>query len=247
MKQFRISSILFYSALAFLLTSCGGGEDKTTTDTMSSDTAAATSVTPAAPATTVVTTPENMMQVIHKVSNFTKWKPSYDAHDSMRLANGIHSYVIGRGVEDSNTLLVVTKVEDMAKAKAFAKDASLKNAMQKGGVVGKPKMMHVTMVFQDTATISSDIRSMSMFSVKDWDSWKKSFEEHKQTRLDNGLSDRAYGYDADDNHKVILVLAVTDTAKANAFWDSDLLKQRRAESGVVGQPERFVYRIVQKY
>ena len=197
--------------------------------------------------TTTVTTPENIMIVRHKVSDFAKWKTSYEAHDSLRLASGIHSYVIGRGVEDSNTVLVAVKVDDMAKAKAFAKDPSLKKAMQKGGVVGMPSFMYITATFQDTATISSDMRSMTMFTVKDWDAWKNSFESHKQVRTDNGLADRVYGYDADDNHKVTLVVAVNDTAKASAFWKSDLLKQRRAESGVVGEPQRFTFRIVQRY
>jgi hypothetical protein len=88
---------------------------------------------------------------------------------------------------------------------------------------------------------------MNMFTVKDWEGWKKSFESSRQIRADNGLTDRAYGYDADDNHKVILVLAINDTAKAEAFWKSDLIKQRRAEGGVVGDVQRFVYRVVQKY
>ena len=38
-----------------------------------------------------------------------------------------------------------------------------------------------------------------------------------------------------------------DSAKANAYWNSDMLKQRRAASGVVGKPERFVYVIEKRY
>jgi hypothetical protein len=58
---------------------------------------------------------------------------------------------------------------------------------------------------------------------------------------------RAYGYDPDDNHNVVLIAAVMDTAKANAYWNSDMLKQRRAASGVVGKPERIVYTVVKRY
>jgi len=43
------------------------------------------------------------------------------------------------------------------------------------------------------------------------------------------------------------VVAVNDSAKAEAFWNSDLIKQRRKESGVTGDVERFVYRVVKKY
>ena len=165
----------------------------------------------------------------------------------MKLAFGIHNYIIGRSVEDSNMILVATKADDVAKAKAFIKDPSLKAAMQKGGVIGAPSISLTTVVYQDGTKNISDLRSMTNFTVKDWDAWKKVFESHRQTRLDNGLTDRAYGYDVDDNHKVTLVVAINDTAKANAFWKSDLLKQQRAEGGVVGEVKRHVYRVVQKY
>ena len=115
----------------------------------------------------------------------------------------------------------------MAKAKAFAKDASLKNAMKKGGVTGAPTIYFVTMTFQDTADISSPYRSRTIFTVKDWDAFQKAFEDGKQERIDNGIVVRAYGHDADDNKKVTLVTALIDTAKANAYWKSDMLKKKK--------------------
>jgi hypothetical protein len=247
MNQLRFRTVLFCTATMFFLASCGSSDDKAGKEAANADSNSVATPTPPTPPSSVITTPENMMVVKHKVANFEKWKASYDAHDSMRLANGIHNYVIARGVEDSNTVMVAVKIDDLAKAKAFANDASLKTAMQKGGVIGKPSVMFTTMIFQDTATNSSNLRSLKKFKVKDWDNWKKGFESHKQTRMDNGLSDRAYGYDADDNHKVVVVMVVNDTAKARAFWNSDVLKQQRAESGVVGDVDRFVYRVVQRY
>jgi len=245
MKHTRLACMLLYVAIPFFFTSCGGGgtENKTSTDSTAAD-SATVAVTPK---TTTITTPQSMMVATHKVSNYAKWKTSYDAHDSARLVNGIHSYVIGRGEKDSNMVMVAVKVDDMAKAKAFAKDPSLKQAMQKGGVTGMPSFSFVTMTFQDTATISSDLRSRTTFTVKDWDAWQKAFQEGEQQRKDNGIALRAYGHDADDDKKVVLVTAIMDTTKAYAYWKSDMLKQRRAASGVVGEPERFVYRVVKRY
>jgi hypothetical protein len=244
MKQFKFSGLIFYS-MVFLLVSCSGGdsEKKTSTDS----TAADTSTAMVTPPVTTITTPQNMLVVKHKVSNYAKWKTSYDAHDSARLANGIHNYVIGRGLLDSNMILVAVKVDDTAKAKAFAKDPGLKKAMQKGGVTGVPSFSLVTMTFQDTVTVASDIRSRTTFTVKDWAAWEKAFEDGKQERLDNGLAVRAYGHSADDDKKVVLVTVLTDTAKAFAYYKSDMLKKRRAASGVIGEPERFLYRVVQRY
>ena len=244
MKPFRFSGLLFYSMI-FLLVSCAGGdsEKKANTDSTAVDSSTAVIT----PAVTTITTPQNMMVVKQKVSNYAKFKASYDAHDSARLANGIHSYVIGRGLQDSNMILVAVKVDDIAKAKAFAKDPGLKKAMQKGGVTGMPSFAFVTMTFQDTAMVASDIRSRTTFSVKDWSAWQKAFEEGKQERLDNGIAVRAFGHDADDDKKVVLVTVLLDTTKAYAYYKSDMLKKRRAASGAIGEPERFLYRVVQRY
>jgi len=237
--------MLLYVAMPFFFTSCGGGgsEKQPSADS----TAADTTKVAVTPKVTTITTPQSMMVATHKVSNFAKWMTSYDAHDSFRLGNGIHSYVIGRGMKDSNTVLVAVKVDDMAKAKAFAKDPSLKQAMQKGGVVGAPSFSFVTIMFQDTADIPSDLRSRTTFTVKDWNAWQKAFQEGEQERKDNGITVRAFGHDADDDKKVVLVTAIMDTTKAYAYWKSDMLKQRRAASGVVGEPQRFVYRVVKRY
>jgi len=234
--------------MTFYLISCGSGEDKKSSDSTTTDTTTATTTTTElAPVNTIITTPQNMVIVRHKVADFTKWMAAYEGDDSNRLANGLHSYVISRGEKDSNEVIIAMKADDIAKAKAFAKNPNLKMAMQKGGVKGAPIIKYYTMVFQDTAVIDSKLRSASMFKVKDWDAWKKSFDSTRALNSDIGLKARAYGYDPDDNHKVIIVAAVLDTAKAHAYWNSDMLKQRRAASGVIGTPERIVYSIVKRY
>lgn len=172
---------------------------------------------------------------------------AYDAGDSMRLANGLHNYVISRGMMDTSLVQVSVKVDDLNKAKAFAKGPDLKKAMQKSGVVGTPVVTFTTMTYRDTSVLDYDLRSRTTFTVKDWDQWQKSFDSGRQMRVDNGLVDRSYGHDADDNHKVIVVVAVMDTAKAFAYWKSDELKKRMAASGVTGAPQRFLYRVVKRY
>lgn len=246
MKHLRFFSVLLCTAVIFFLSSCNDSGNSASTEEKNSDsatTATNTAVTPSG----IITTPQNMMVAIHKVSNFEKWKAAYEQHDSARLANGVHKYMIARGYEDSSTVMVAMKIDDLAKAKAFAADPGLKTTMQKGGVVGKPDVFFSTLIFQDTSTQPSKLRSLTTFKVKDWDAWRKAFESHKQERMDNGITDRAYGYDADDNHKVKLVTMITDTAKARAYWNSDLLKQRRSESGVEGSVNRFLYQVVQRY
>lgn len=135
----------------------------------------------------------------------------------------------------------------MSKARAFAKNPALKKAMQDAGVIGAPTMGFATMVYQDTAAISTPLRSRTMFTVKDWDAWQKAFEQGKQERIDNGLTVRAYGHDDMDDKKVVLITAITDTAKAFAYYKSDLLKKRREASGVTSEPVRFLFNVAQRY
>jgi hypothetical protein len=250
MKQSKLIAMLPGAVLVFFLISCGGSSttEKTATDSATVATADTTAPAVAAPANTIVTTPQNMVVITHKVANFAKWMAAFDEHDSARLASGLHKYVIGRGFMDTNIVLVALKADDITKAKAFAKDPSLKKVMQKGGVTGTPTVSFVTATWRDTSDISFDIiRSRTIFSVKDFDAWVKSFQDGKQERMDNGIADRTISHDADDNKKVSLVTAVLDTAKAFAYYKSDALKKRREAGGVIGTPSRFLYRIIKRY
>ena len=249
MKHCRLSGFLIGAAMVFLLTSCGGSGDQksSTTDTTAATDTTAKTEEVASPKNTIVTTQENMMIVTHKVANYDKWLPVYEAHDSARLASGVHSYVIGRGWKDTNMVLVALKLDDVAKAKTFGKDPSLKKAMQKSGVIGAPTISYYTVVWQDTAKLDTKLRSQTKFTVKDWDAWQKAFDEGKQERIDNGIAVRVIGHDADDNKKVTLVTALLDTAKAFAYYKSDALKKRREAGGVVGEPTRFLFQVVKRY
>jgi len=248
MKQSKFLLLLLGAAMTFFLISCGSGEEKKSSESTSTDTATASTATiEPAPVNTVITTPTNIVMVRHKVADFAKWKVAYDADDSNRLANGVHSFVISRDEKDSNMVMVAMKADDLAKAKAFTKNPTLKKAMQKGGVKGVPTIKFYTMVFQDTGAVDSKLRAASMFKVKDWAVWQKAFDSTRALKTDNGLTPRAYGYDPDDNHNVIIVAAVLDTAKANAYWNSDMVKQRRAAGGVVSKPDRIMYTVVQRY
>ncbi|HTS44048.1 MAG TPA: hypothetical protein VMH01_06600 [Puia sp.] len=249
MKQFRFTGLLFSTVMAFVLISCGGGGNEKTSaaDSTAAADSAAKAAAAAKAASTIITTPQNMVIVTHKVANYAKWLAGFEGHDSAKLANGMHNYVIGRGLQDSNMVMVALKIDDTAKAKAFMKDPSLKKRMQQSGVIGAPMVSILTATWQDTVMLETNLRSRTSFTVKDWGAWVKGFEDGKQERLNNGITDRVVGHDLDDNKKVSIVLAVTDTAKAMAYWKSDALKKRREASGVIGEPVRFLFRIVKRY
>jgi hypothetical protein len=244
MKSVKLIATMSVAACLLLFVSCNSGEEKkadeTAVDSTSSKDSSSAVVAPA-------TGPMMFMAIKHKVSNFAKWKPSYEAHDSIRLAHGLHNYVIARGIDDSNMVLVALRMDDADKAKELGNSPGMKERMKKAGVTGPVEITYGEMVLNDTTSISQTIRVMVKHRVKDWDAWKKVFDSHKQTRIDAGLTDRVISHAVGDDHEVTLVFAVADLAKAKALASSKELKDKMAEAGVEGPPSFFYYKIVAKY
>lgn len=243
MKLFKSFTTFAFVTGMFFISSCNSAETKTD-ETATGDTAAKKEEAPppAAPAK-----PSNVMLIWHKVANYAKWLPGYEAGDSARLANGLHNYVLGRGITDSNMVMVAMKMDDTDKAKKFAADPGLKATMQKAGVLGAPKMTYLDVQMMDAGTDGSTLRVMRTIKVKDYDTWKKAFDANKQMRVDAGLTDRAVGYSVGDNHSVSIVYAVNDKKKADAYFNSPELKERMKTGGVEGTPETFWYNVAKKY
>lgn len=244
MKKVTVHALLVCTAFVCLFASFGCREKKKGGEPIVVDT---TQVGTNAVKNTIVETPENMMVLIHKVANYEQWKMAYEAHDPVRLTYGLHNYIIGRDLYDSNRVLVALKAEDMAKAKAFAASAELKKAMHNAGVSGPVEQYYFVATWRDTAQLGPFPRSMTTLTIKDWDVWMKHFKEGQQERMDNGIITRLIGHDADNKNKVAVVTALADTAKAFAYYRSDALKKRMEAGGVVGTPKRFLFRIAVRY
>jgi hypothetical protein len=244
MKQIKFLLTACAVSTLFLLNSCNSGEEKKTEATTKDTTAVQRTDTmpPVKPAK-----PNNLVVIRHKVANYAKWFPAYEGHDSVRRAYGIHNYILGRDLDDSNMVTVSLIMDDSAKAKEFAALPNLKETMKKGGVMGAPTMQYLDVQWLDTSAQLGPIRVRVTHKVKDWDAWKKAFDSHKQARMDAGLTDRMIAYNMDDHSMVTIVMAVSDLAKAKAFASSKDLKDKMAEGGVVGAPTIVWYTIAKKY
>ena len=78
------------------------------------------------------------MLIHHKVADFAKWKPAYDAHASARQSAGLKELHLLRNTENPNEVILLFSVQDFNKAKTFAGSDDLRQAMQKAGVSDKP-------------------------------------------------------------------------------------------------------------
>ena len=241
MKRFKfLTTITIAFSMALFLSSCDSGGDKKADETVA-DTSATTTDTSAVipPETTPAPKPFKVLNILHKVANFAKWKPEYESHDSVRRSYGLTNFILGRGLNDSNMVVVTLLMDDVNKAKELAGSQGLKDKMHKAGVIGKPTIEYLDVVSSDTSKIEQTARLRVTHKVKDWDAWKKEFDDHKQARIDAGLLDRGVGYSDGDNHKVTIIFAVTDKQKADAFLKSQDLKDKMAKAGVEGPPTFF--------
>lgn len=250
LKSSKMKQSKFLSSAAIvmlMLFSCNSGSNKSTTTTSTDSTmmTSSTTMTQAPPATPAP--PAMTLLIKQKVANFAKWFPGYEAHDSFRVAYGLHNFVVARGIKDSNTVMVALHVDDTTKAKEFAMSPGLKEAMTKAGVIGKPTFIYTINKFKDDATDASTDRAIINLKVKDYDFWKGVFDGDKQDRMNAGITDRAISQYIGDPHMVSLVLAIADMKKAGEFMQSKELKHRMDSAGVVGAPDVFFYHVVKQY
>lgn len=84
------------------------------------------------------------MLIRHKVQDYGKWRPAYDAHRPARAAAGLDDRHVWHNADDRNDLFLLFAVSDVARAKAFAESAELKQAMTAAGVVGRPEIFFLS-------------------------------------------------------------------------------------------------------
>jgi hypothetical protein len=75
------------------------------------------------------------LAVRQSVSDYETWQPAFDGHEKVRRTHGATGH---RVLRDGNDVLVLIEFPDEASAHSFTEDASLREAMAAGGVVGAP-------------------------------------------------------------------------------------------------------------
>ena len=73
------------------------------------------------------------MLIRHKVQDFGKWKSAYDAHQPARAAAGLKDLRLWHNADDRNDIFLLFEAADVAKAKAFAASADLKEKITSAG------------------------------------------------------------------------------------------------------------------
>jgi hypothetical protein len=82
-----------------------------------------------------------MVNVIvhHKISDYQRWRITFDASIDFRQKGGERSCRVFRNPDDADDLTLLFEWESMEKAHRFMDSPDLQNKMHQAGVVGKPE------------------------------------------------------------------------------------------------------------
>ncbi|WP_338729592.1 antibiotic biosynthesis monooxygenase [Haladaptatus sp. DJG-WS-42] len=73
--------------------------------------------------------------------------------------------------------------------------------------------------------------------VKDYDAWKKEFDQHAELRKQSGERSHELFCSDDDTNEVTILMEFDTDDHARTFAESDDLRQVMERAGVVGKPD----------
>ena len=78
--------------------------------------------------------------VTHPVADYGSWRAVYDEVGSLRTQYGCTADRVIRGADDPLQVLVMHEFPTVEDARGFAHDPALKQAMDRAGVAGPPRI-----------------------------------------------------------------------------------------------------------
>jgi quinol monooxygenase YgiN len=78
--------------------------------------------------------------VLHRVADYDAWHQVYESVAPMQQAGGVIEEHVYRATDDPNNVLVFHRFGSMQEAEAFANSPALREAMQRAGVEGAPRI-----------------------------------------------------------------------------------------------------------
>ncbi len=76
--------------------------------------------------------------VRHKVEDYARWKPLFDAHGTTRQASGCRGGQLFRNANNPNELVILFEWDNLENARQFTQSSDLREVMQRAGVIEQP-------------------------------------------------------------------------------------------------------------
>jgi len=182
----------------------------------------------------------NFLTVIHECKDYPTWRQAFDADAPNRAAAGLTDMHVLREHDNANVVALMFGVRDVNRAKAFTGSPDLATTMKAAGIIGPPKMRFR---HGEYSRVSAAIYATMTLTVRDYDTALKAYAMDAADRKGAGLTDLALLQLDDDRNNLLIMWAVSDIARATAFFDSPALTAHMVKNaGVVGPPERHFWK-----
>ena len=183
----------------------------------------------------------NYMTVIHECKDYPTWKKAFDRDAPNRAAAGLTDLQVLREHGNPNLLALLFGVGDVSRAKAFSASPDLAGAMKTAGIIGTPRLRFRHGGEYDRGSVAN-YATMTL-TVRDYQTALKAYAMDAADRKRAGLTDLGIFQLDDDPNNLLIVWAVSDVARATAFFDSPALAAHMIKNaGVVGAPERHFWK-----
>lgn len=181
--------------------------------------------------------PGTAVVVTHEVADWTKWKMSFDAHESERRAAGILGHHVNRGLENPNVISLYLAIGDVAKFKAFMASPELRQYMTDAGVVSAPTAIWMKPVLEQIVWDRELPGMIVSHAVADFDVWLAGYKAAAAMQKQGGIIGHAVNRSMDDPKTVIIYHQAETHDALKAFMAAPGLKAAMEAAGVVGVPQ----------
>ena len=79
--------------------------------------------------------------VKHRVKDFDRWYSVFRSHEEAQREAGLKDLQLFRDVADPNVVVVLFRVDDLDKVKAFTESPESYEAKEESGVIGEPEAL----------------------------------------------------------------------------------------------------------
>ena len=78
--------------------------------------------------------------VLHRIDDYDAWREVYDSVAPLRAEGGVTTQSVHRMAGDRDNVLVIHHFDTVAAARSFFSNPDLRDAMQRAGVTGEPRI-----------------------------------------------------------------------------------------------------------
>jgi uncharacterized protein (DUF1330 family) len=81
-----------------------------------------------------------MTVVLHRVADYDAWRQVYDSVAELQKSGGVVAESVHRMAGDRDNVMVLHEFDTLDHARAFFADPELRDAMERAGVQGQPRI-----------------------------------------------------------------------------------------------------------